>query len=103
MMTPDICKRRHQGNEQSQSAFKQIESTLPDWRRKVLDFIKSCGERGATNKEIAAHFGKGINEVSGRRSELLRSELIIETGQSRNRCGVVVAIEFASEALAKAA
>ena len=69
----------------------------------MLDFIEFCGEHGATDKEIAVHFGKGINELSGRRSELLRSELIVETGQSRNGCGVVVAIEFAADAMAKAA
>lgn len=98
-MTPDICANRHQGNLQSQFAFEQIEPALPEWRKKVFEFIKECGKRGATNKEIAKHFGKTINELSGRRSELLRAKLIVETGETRNGCGVVVAIEHVADGM----
>lgn len=92
-MTPDICTSRHQHNSHSQAAFQQIEPTLPEWRKKVLAFVRSCGQQGATSKEIAAHFGKTINELSGRRSELLRDGFLRETGESRDGCGVVVAVE----------
>lgn len=92
-MTPDICTNRHQGNAQSQAAFQQLESALPEWRKRVLEFVRSCGQHGATSKEIAKHFGKTINELSGRRSELLRDGFLRETGESRDGCGVVVAVE----------
>lgn len=91
----DICAGRHGGNEQSNAAFQSVSRTNAETRRAVLAFIRSCGAHGATNKEIAAHFGKVINEVSGRRSELLADGQIVETGRRREGCGVVVAPEFA--------
>lgn len=94
----DICAGRHGGNEQSQAAFRSASRTSAESRAAVLAFIRSCGAHGATNKEIAAHFGKGINAVSGRRSELLADGSIVETDRRRDGCGVVVAPEFAEVA-----
>lgn len=94
----DICAKRHRGNEQSAAAFQSVQRTRAETCAAVLAFIRSCGVNGATNKEIAAHFGKGINAVSGRRSELLADGLIVETDRRRDGCGVVVAPEFAEVA-----
>lgn len=94
----DICARRHGDNEQSQLAFQSIQRTRTEACAAVLAFIQSQGASGATNKEIAAHLGKGINAVSGRRSELLADGLIVETDRRRDGCGVVVAPEFAEVA-----
>jgi len=94
----DICAGRHRGNEQSKAAFRSVQPIRAEMCAAVLAFIQSQGASGATNKEIAAHFSKGINAVSGRRSELLADGLIVETDRRRDGCGVVVAPEFAEAA-----
>lgn len=92
-MTGDITANRHGGAPTSVEAFESIKGKLPEARREVLEFIASRGDYGATVHEVAEHFGKGVNAVSGRISELLRDGDARRNGQKRNRASVVVAVK----------
>jgi predicted XRE-type DNA-binding protein len=89
----DVCASRHKGNEESREAFETVKDRLTRNQNAVLSFIKSCGEHGATTDEISEHFGVGQNNVSGRRTELLRDGKIKLTGEKRKtRSGCTAAV-----------
>jgi predicted Rossmann fold nucleotide-binding protein DprA/Smf involved in DNA uptake len=83
----DICQNRHKGNEESREAFETVKDRLTKSREEVFSFIKSCGDRGATTDEIAVHFGKTPNAVSGRVSELKERGRIKVDGRRKTRSG----------------
>lgn len=80
---PDPSFSRHRGNAESRDAFEAIKGKLPAARARVLEFVRSRGEQGATTDEVAAAFGVGANVVSGRLSELKRDGLLVPTANKR--------------------
>lgn len=89
----DICERKHGGNEQSAAAFEAL--NLNNLQAEVLDAIQSAGQRGMTCHELADQWGVGVNQISGRFSELKAKGLAAVVGTRRNEagrlCGVLVA------------
>lgn len=87
----DICKNRHNGNNESDNAFDGIKQTLTQKRAEVFLAIFFEGQDGLTAQEYADIQGVGINTISGRFSELKRDGLIRKIG-TRNKGGVCVVV-----------
>lgn len=92
---PDICSGKHGGAETSAEAFNAIAPSIATAQAAALAWLLSRGRYGGTTKEYAAEVGKGLNEVSGRFSELKRDGLAVKTTGRRDGSAVVVAREFA--------
>ena len=92
----DICENRHGGDLFSLAAHDRIAATLPDARRRALDWIRSRGSFGATAQEYADHLHVGVNTISGRFSELKKAGLVVQSRKQASRNGgrVVVAAEY---------
>jgi hypothetical protein len=92
----DICSNRHRGAETSVLAHEKIKAHKSKQREKVYEFIRACANRGATVDEIAAAWGVGSNQVSGRVTELLRDGLIVRDGKTtrptRSNCSASVLV-----------
>jgi len=73
-------------DELSREAYDSIVDHLPAMRRRVYDFIKSTGSRGATGDDVAAHFGR-FGTINGRTKELHRMGLITPIGERKTRSG----------------
>lgn len=80
----DVCDARHQGNAASIDANPDSSDKQRD-RELVLKIINNS--LGVTSKEIAEQMGKSLNCISGRISELKRSDLIEVFGR-RDKCGI---------------
>jgi hypothetical protein len=78
---PDVCRRKHKGNPESEAA-----NLIPDkalWQRKVYDLAQSLGIYGITADEAAAHFNVGHNTVAPRISELQEEGWLFKTKERR--------------------
>jgi len=85
----DICEGKHGGADTSEAAFeKQGPKKRELDRTKVLKIVLKAGRTGATLKDICKGMAKPPNAVSGRVTELLKSELIVDTGKRRHGCRV---------------
>ncbi len=88
----DVCEKKHGGNPESRAAFVNLKDRLTLEQEIVFDFIKSCGEHGATTDEIAVHFDGNPNDYSGRVSELKIKGRIVKCGTRPTRSGNPAAI-----------
>lgn len=61
------------------AAFERMSRGLPLARKQILMDIW-CHPKGITCKELAAKMGVGMNQISGRFSELKKSKLITKIG-----------------------
>ena len=84
MMTDDICKNRHLGNEQSETANHKCNKDSD--RQRVLEYFEK--HDNGTSKEIARYLGKQLNCISGRLTELRADNLIKALGITREGCQV---------------
>lgn len=75
----DITLNRHGGNAESNAAHQKIALSKENSRRKVYEYALSCGDRGVTTDEVAAHFDTTPNAISGRLTELKALQLLIPT------------------------
>ena len=83
--TQDPTAGRHGGNPESVAAFALVDGATD--RRRVMEAVRAAGERGMCSHEIKDALGKaGLNEVSGRLSELKQARLLVDTGR-RCECG----------------
>lgn len=69
---PDICINRHKGNEQSKQANRRVKKQRD--KNTILKFIQDNGT--GYSKQLAAIMGKGLNQISGRFSELKEDDFI---------------------------
>jgi hypothetical protein len=89
----DICARKHKGNPQSVEANKQAGSNKARDRQRVVEFIKSRGEYGATTEEASEALELRYTTASARFSDLKRDGLIVESGRTRKtRSGCAAAV-----------
>jgi len=80
----DICINRHGGNTHSEIANNTV---LKEKDRQVIyDLIVK--NKTLTSKEAARMMNKQLNQISGRFTELKASEIIEETGETREGCAV---------------
>jgi len=84
MLNDDICSNKHQQNTQSREANKRVNKEID--RLRVLTIIREKGQ--ATSKQIANIMGKGLNQISGRITELKADAIIEDTGLRRDGCAV---------------
>jgi hypothetical protein len=76
----------------SQDAFARGKETRVRDRVRVLEYIRSCGENGATLHDICSDLGKEKNCLSGRITELHGLSVIYNTGKRRDNCRVYRAL-----------
>jgi len=74
----DYCGEKHGGNAESEAAFDRLveSGALREMQAVVLGAVESAGPDGITCKELALALGKGMNELSGRFSELCAKHMI---------------------------
>ena len=82
----DICENRHKGNIESLAANPTTEHKR-DSHERILNFLRVNGNR--TSKELAYYFGKQLNVISGRISELKAIGAIEPTGERRDGAAVL--------------
>lgn len=70
--------------ETSREAYKSLRD-LGDKQRVVYEAIKTLGR--ATDLEIANYLGKPINTVTNRRGELLKYDMVAQSGHKINPSG----------------
>ena len=90
----DICFNRHGGNPESNLANKKLllSGKKRKQRSEVIALIANAGSEGMNCKEVAAAMETGMNNVSGRLTELRRDEVIIKCGV-RGGSGVYKLVE----------
>jgi hypothetical protein len=86
----DICSARHQRSPESVAAFNP-ESAESD-RKRVYQAIVDAGGVGLTCDELAAKWGVGQNQISGRFSWLKLQGLIQQNGTRETRAGKQAAV-----------
>lgn len=93
----DITASRHRGNRESEAAHDSIRESKERTRLRILEFLQSRGEYGATWEEIALALGLRYAN-SGRLSELKAEKpcRIVVTDRTRkttsgHEAGVVMA------------
>jgi hypothetical protein len=64
----------------AQAADLQSPEKLTGDRRKVFEFLRTCGAFGATDEEIATSLGMSPSTARPRRIELTRRGLIVPAG-----------------------
>jgi DNA-binding MarR family transcriptional regulator len=71
----------------SLNAYRQLEANneLGSKQIEVLNTFRTCGNM--TDLEISAMLGWPINQVTGRRNELVKAEYVNEKGLKLNRTG----------------
>lgn len=89
----DVCRRKHGGNAHSAAAFARVQPTQLNMAERIRAYIGGCGPAGATLKEVAAQFGKQLNQISGRFSQLKANGQIFDSGRTHEGCAVYVAFK----------
>lgn len=85
----DICRNRHQRNQQSKDANARIQPCKRTLQLRILNHLKANG--GATSKEIRDALSIPYTTVSARLSELKQSREVRATAERRDGAAVVVA------------
>ena len=81
----DVCANRHGGNAESIAANRRNAATRANQRASVLAACQRTN--GVTCRELAEEWNVGMNQISGRFSELKQTGEIYKIGV-RNGCGV---------------
>ncbi len=87
----DICARKHNGNEQSISAFHVIKDKITAGQERIMYYIRQSPD-GITLDAIAQFMDVPPNAISGRVSELKRMGKIYKSGTRKTRSGCSAAI-----------
>jgi len=74
-------------SETSREAAREIQPTAGTLRAQVLDYIRECGERGATDEEQQIGLDMNPSTQRPRRVELAERGLIEKRGQRPTRSG----------------
>lgn len=101
MQTTDISAGRHGGSETSIEANRIAERGKNYWRSRVV--IYATRRKDFTLKEICSEYGRPLNALSGRLSELKRDGVLVNTGSRRDGCAVLTLAPSLVVGLAKVA
>ena len=74
----DACASKHKGNSESRAANLKANHSKAQDRERVLEACRRPG--GVTCKELAAEWEVGMNNISGRFTELKAKNLIQKIG-----------------------
>lgn len=97
---PDLFDYGATTQKTRSAAAKSARRKSPARQTLLLEFYRETGSRGATREEASISTGMLIQSVCGPTLALLRSGLLVETGQTRltrngSKAAVIVAAEFA--------
>jgi len=67
----------------SVEAAQAIEPRAATLRRRVLDYLRECGGRGATDEEMQLHLGMNPSTQRPRRIELVEAGFVRDSGATR--------------------
>ena len=70
-------------SETSKAAAKEITPHINRCHRLILDYLKRVGIAGATDQELEDATGMGGSTVRPRRIELVKKELVEDSGRTR--------------------
>lgn len=70
----------------SRRAAEAMEPRAGTKRAQVLDFLRSCGPRGATDEEMQRRIPMVNNTQRPRRIELVAARLVKDSGRTRKTC-----------------
>ena len=89
----------YQPHSETSKAAAEAPEDREAQRQKVLNLIRECGSVGATDDEIDAVLGLGLNSVRPRRTSLAQAGLIVRNGEARRTrrgrgAAVWVAVEW---------
>jgi CRP-like cAMP-binding protein len=73
----------HRSSDTSKAAAARIQPVSAKMQRRILDYIKSRGDDGATYDEVVSELGLEKPTVAGRLNDLKRAGLIADTGRRR--------------------
>jgi len=79
----DICRNRHRGNPESETANIRISRAKSGIRERVLEYIRSEGIDGATCSEIEEALKLSHQTASARCAELKKLKLVAASGKHR--------------------
>lgn len=82
-MSADITRNFHGGNEESTAAHRSIVTSKDTLRRRVIAFVRSRGEHGATSDEIEVALGLPHQTVSARITEAKAGGDLVPSGVRR--------------------
>lgn len=88
----DICANKHKGNQHSRKAFQSMKGKVRGIRERVLEYLETKGNDGATSEEIAEALEIRLHSMSARCSELKAQGLIVEDGERTGESGRPAAI-----------
>jgi len=81
--SPDITRNFHGGNAESMAAHASIVPTKAAMRARVVEYVRSCGEHGATVDEIELALGLSHQTVSARATEAKAGGELVTAGVRR--------------------
>jgi DNA-binding IclR family transcriptional regulator len=84
------------GSETSRQAAVAIRPAAGTQRGRVLAYVESCGQTGATDEEIADGLYMNPSSVRPRRGELLEQGLIRDSGKTRQTKAGLRAVVWAA-------
>lgn len=87
---PDVCRKRHKGNPESEAANRKIQSSKAHLQERILNWIRCAGSNGATCKEISRGMGLAYTTASARLSELKQQGRIYKTRERREDAAVLM-------------
>ena len=92
-VVPDVTRRKHQGNPESEAANRKINPRKQEDRQRIFGMAVSRGDYGITLKEVVAELGIPIQSASARLSELRHQLQMLRTnGERRLDCAVLVPV-----------
>jgi len=86
----DVTAGRHGGNVESAAAYARLKPRQYAQRDMVYDYIARADRIGITCRELAEMLDVGMNQISGRFTELKATGRIVKAGV-RDGCAVYVA------------
>lgn len=78
---------RQRRSRSSRAAADVVEPKVKTRREQVLDYLKGCGDAGATDEEMQARIPMGANTQRPRRVELVAALLVRDSGKTRITSG----------------
>ena len=78
--SPLSPRKRRPFNQQSSEAFRNAQPCASERNVRILQFLKSRGQRGATAEEVSIELGMRLSSASARCTDLKKHQLIRKSG-----------------------
>src|SRR5687767_1872335 len=93
---PDICRRKHGGNENSEAANARVHSQKAADNKRIIAYADFIGSYGITFKEVVKELDMLPQTASARLADLKKDvELVPKpNADKRDGCGVFIRPQF---------